>query len=119
MEQKIYNPIEELALIEECFNKFGVISKELQGWLINVLKHFLGDDKSFVPVIVCGLRQIEKTEKKGEFKSVPAWRGLPVSISADDLPNMLSAISISIAYLNGKNVGINELKPKKKSKKDK
>lgn len=115
MKQKTYNPVEELSFVEESFKKFGVLNKEKQDWLIKVLKQFLGDDKSFMPIIVCGLRQIEATEKKGEFKSIPAWRGLPVNISVNDLPNMLSAISISIAYLNGENTVIS----KKKTKKDK
>jgi hypothetical protein len=106
------NPIVELIAIEEQFKKFGAINKEKQQWLINMLKRFLGDDPLFFPVIICGVKSIDKNSDKAQ----PAWRGLPVSIDTRDIPGMLSAISNSIAFYNGKDEGMKIMKEIKKKK---
>ncbi|MFA5158571.1 MAG: hypothetical protein WC451_05315 [Patescibacteria group bacterium] len=102
MTKEQLNPVVELIAIDEQFKKFGVINKEKQQWIIQLLKHYLGDDPLFFPVIICGLKSIGKDSEKAQ----PAWRGLPVSVDARDIPGILSAISNSISFYNGKNEGL-------------
>jgi len=107
------NPNITLEIIQEQFQKFGVLNKEQQEWLMDTLKMYIGDDPQFLPVIICGVKQSSIQNAQGDLvQSTPVWHVLPTNMPGINISELLTTVAINIAFRLGISVGTKQNKEK-------
>jgi len=107
------NPKITLEVIQEQYKKFGILNKEQQNWLIEMLEMMIGVDPQFVPMIVCGIKQSNIASADGnKIQAVSSWRILPSNMPGVNISEILVNIAITIAFRVGISIGKNQDKPK-------